>query len=270
MRPLTAERVAVLERLEGIAKHLDEVLEKAQREGTPEQKQLAVRKGQRLITAIAKKAQAITRIGEPEPWMTAPTRERVEQAGEAPVRTLVGAEGVSHRWQWPVQILHNFGMLKPEAVMAATRLNTTYYRLGKQPATMDYAGALQATDPTTRLPILEHQEGAWGEFAFVMKRLTTMERCWVWALVLQAPFNGEAEAPNAATLATRVFEVRTVQLARYLSYGILIATLDRVQSAYQHFDIQRRQRDATSRQRMIEEHAKHIERVPQTRVRLPT
>ena len=33
MRPLTAERVAVLERLEGIAKHLDDVLEKAQREG---------------------------------------------------------------------------------------------------------------------------------------------------------------------------------------------------------------------------------------------
>jgi len=264
------EREEVMRRLEAAAKFLDELMEKAQREGTPEQRQLAVRKGQRIIDAIAKKATEISRMGEPEPWMTAPTKQRVAAAGEAPVRTVVGIDGVNHRWEWPVAQVHKMGLVRADPTVSATRLSQCFYRLGRQTATMDYSGAVTASDPTSRTPIGEHQEGAWGEFAFVMKRLTALERVWAWALVIQAPFTGEAEAPKPAQLAARVYDIRTPQLARYLAFGVLITTMDRIHAAYKHFDLQQRQRDPNIRARMLEEFNKHTQRVPQTRVRMPT
>lgn len=267
------DRVEVMQRLEAAAKMLDKTLERAQRDGTPEQKQMAVRAGRRLAEAIAKKAMELTRLGEREPWVTAPTKQRVEQAGEVPIRTIVNANGdagVNHRWEWPVAQLHKMGLVRADPTISATRLSKCFYRLGRQPATMDYNGAVTATDPTSRAPILEHQEGAWGEFAFVMKRLTPLERVWAWALVIQAPLVGEAEPPKPANLASRTFDVRTPQLARYLAYGILITTMDRIHSAYQHFDLQQRQRDPQLRAKVLEEYSKHIERVPQSRIKAPT
>ena len=151
------DREQVMRRLEAAAKTLEETLERAQRDGTPEQKQLAVRTGRRLAEAIAKKATQLARIGDPEPWITAPTQQRVAQAGESPVRTVVGPEGVNHRWEWPVAQIHKMGLVKADPTISATRLSKCFYRLGRQPATMDYNGSVAATDPSAKLPILERQ-----------------------------------------------------------------------------------------------------------------
>lgn len=270
---MKAKREALRKELQELHAYLERVRDNARKEGTPEEREFRVRAGRRALDGIQRRLDELKRIGEPEPWVTAPTRQRVDQAGEAPHTTVTRTEGqpdgVVHRWLSPVETLHRRYLAAPEEVVAGSRLNAAFHKLGTQLGAIDYNSAMRASDPARRLPLAEEQEGAWGEFLYVMKRLTERERMIAWALVLQAPFPGEPEPLKAHQFVQKVWDIRGTTDARNIGYGLLMSVLDRLVGIYRRFDYERAQNNAALRDRMKQEYDAHMRRVPNSRVRLP-
>src|SRR5262245_2805779 len=103
-------REQLREKLSHMAGDLEAMIAEAQRPETPAHKEFAVRQGRRAIDGLAKRVRELEKMGDPEPWVTAPTKERTAQAGEPPRFRIVAGdgqqpEGVNHRWVWPVERL---------------------------------------------------------------------------------------------------------------------------------------------------------------------
>ena len=260
--------------LYGYAKQLEVLVSRAKESGSAEQRELTVRVGKRALEAIERQLKQLKEVGSPAPWPTAPTPERTAQAGEQPVRQITmnegQPEGILHRWLWPVETLHRKWLATPEELIAGQRLNQAFARLGKNPGTMDYDGAMRAVDPARRLPMTREQQGAWAEFEFVMRRLTDKERRLAWVLVIQEPLPGEAEALKPQVFVQRFWHVAGNSDARHIGYGMLMCLIDRLHQIYKRFDFEQADAKAEARETMKREHAQHVARVPNTRVKLPT
>ena len=267
-------REQIRQELYGYAKQLEVLVTRARESGSAEQRELTVRMGKRALAAIERRLAELKKVGEPAPWVTAPTPERTAQAGEAPVKTVTTQDGqpdgINHRWLWPVETLHRKWLATPDELISAQRLNHAFHRLGKKPGTMDYDGAMRAVDPARRLPMTREQQGAWAEFEFVMRRLTDKERRVAWALVIQEPMPGEAEALKPQVFVQRFWQVAGNSDARHIGYGMLMCLIDRLHQIYKRFDFEQAHAKAEARETMKREHAQHVARVPNTRVKLPT
>lgn len=150
------------------------------------------------VAALVKEARASRSQGPDTPvlppvWPTAPTRERVRQAGDAPTEVTVipGAGGVppllAHRWEWPVAKLG----LPIEELSAAERVRHAYLGRHGHAATGDYGTRAGASDPTSRLGLTPAQERSAREWRAFWYRLNPALRAIVLNFVCEAPARGK-------------------------------------------------------------------------------
>jgi len=268
---MKAKREAFQKLITGMGKELEAVLKRVKEPGTPEQRELATRDGRRLLKSLSKRVRALSEAGEPEPWSTHPTRERVAAAGQAPEKTIVlGADGkpeaISHRWHWPVQALHNRHITDARQYMAAARLRRAFKDAGGSKGVMNYGDSGRATNPAERTPITPEQERALKEFFSVWKYLERELQAMVWVLILEQPLPGDTHPLSVVEFGKRVGRSNTEEHARWFAFGALKIACIRLSSIYHRADIARGRELEEADARAEEQRKLHRLRVPNSRL----
>jgi hypothetical protein len=268
--PFQEQREAIRTRLEGIGQELERIIAEAKKPGTPAHAELSIRASSRLADGIGRRAEELKDIRAPEPWVTAPTRERVRQAGEEPRRDVVyvagAAQDVSHRFTWPVDRLHQLHIVDPDTYMSASRLYRAYNRLPR-PLTGRY-GDERGGDPANKLMLTEPQETALREVEYIWRatRSTPFWR-WIKALVLLEPEPGSSRPMGLVDFGRQQGKTNSEQLARWFAHGFLDACCILLVELYRTFDA-RLQAEAKERQlAQAREIAKHRRAVPNSNIK---
>jgi hypothetical protein len=227
------------ERLAGLAQEIEKAIKDA-KPGSPLHRELSVRSGRRLAESVLKRAKALSQVTEPQPWMTAPTRERVDQAGEAPLKKVTyasagDAQGVSHKWGWAVDRAHSRHVLTDAEYMAARRFRRAFLEMARAPAQMSYGEDKQG--PSWRTPVTKREAQAGREFQWIWERLEPKMRSEAWALILQQPLAGESEPLSVIEFGKLVGKTNCEKHARGFAYGVVLTLLIRLAGLYRLFDV---------------------------------
>lgn len=241
------EREAVAEKMQLIASQLDEIVQAAKVAGSPAHAELAVRKSYRIADGIRRKASELKTVREPGPWITAPTREREAQAGEAPRQEVVEvnevAVGVVHRWEWPVRRAWRRHILRAHHVTAADRFRKMFDAI-KSPPSMGYSMERTQSDPAKRFALTsaddqrqrEGKSTAVVEFDYIRRRLEPEFFLVIWCLVLERPLPGDSQALAPVEFGKRFLGEDGDTDARKASDHALRWLCVRLCTIYRHFD----------------------------------
>jgi hypothetical protein len=245
--------------LREIGKTLEELLNKASTEGTPEHAELSVRKTWRVLDGLSRQVAELKQVREPAPQFPAPTRERMLQTAEPPKEKLVTgpdgqAQAMTRRFTWPVHQAYQAYSISDREVMAAARFLNARQAALKNPGTMAYENRGPAPDPAHRNPLTPadmRNEGplAGRELRFIWSRLEEEFKAVVWVLVFQERLPGESEVLSPVAFAKRVGQMRSDEHARWYARGLMKAVLVRLNTLYKHYDLQvAKERELQSRQ----------------------
>lgn len=271
-KPMRTLRQEFREELAKVGRQLDGWLKAARIPETPQARELAVREGQRAVGHLAAKVRKLAEVGEPEPWITAPTRERSAKAGGPPAREVVSdAEGkpagVNFRWHWPVEAAHRRHITTARQYMGAARVRRAFFDAGGRPSVALWGDEGRASDPARRTPMTPRQQKAHREFFEVWRRLEPELQAVVWVLVLEQPLPGDAEALTVADFGRRISRSSTEEHARWFAWGALKMTLVRLSTIYAILDKGAQKAAADAEIRAEAERQLHRQRVPQSTLR---
>jgi hypothetical protein len=208
--------------------------------GSPLHRELSVRTGRRLVDSVFRRAKKLTQVTEPEPWMSAPTRERVDQAGEEPLKRVVWAtegeaQGLIHRWGSPVQRAHARQVLAPEEYLAAARFRRAFLDSSRDAPTTGYGE--ESDKPNWRNPLTRREAEASWEFQWVWERLEPRMRSEAWILILEKPLAGQTQPLSVVEFGKQVGKTECEKHARGFTYGSLFTLLIRLAGLYRLFDV---------------------------------
>lgn len=236
----------------GFLHQLDAWLARVQIPGTPERAELSVRKGKRLAAALAKRAATFAQALDPEPWITAPTRERAAKGIIVPEVILDhagNATGIRHRVQWPVQMMQQRASVTPRHILAGAWLRSAWDASRNVPATSNYSGVFAASNPTGRLPTTRgeiarqrgwegpgHAPMAGEAVNFAWARLEDDLRATLWVLVLQEPLPSHSHTLSVVEFGRIMGKVRSEEAARNYALGMLHMGLSRLATIRQHWE----------------------------------
>jgi hypothetical protein len=253
-----AARETAYDTLLATARQLEATLARAQIPGTPEHAELSVRKGMRLAETIARRALALRSVRDPEPWITAPTKERAAKGDVVREFVTAGDDvvGVRHRVRWPVDQLQQRALLEVPQAMAGARFRRAWEDSRNAPGIGGYSGVFTVADPRGRLPTTKgevarqrgreddekggHAPMAGHEAAFVWERLTPLMRSTAWVLILEEPLPNEGHALTPVEYGRRQTNMRSEEFNRAYALALLKGTLDWMDHVYRRWDHNRR------------------------------
>lgn len=246
--PMKEQRVIARERLTRLAQEIEQTRKDA-KPGTALHAELSVRTGQRAANTIFRMARSLAQVTTPNPDMTHPTRERVDQAGEDPQRTVARenghATGVKHRWVWPVEQLRREWLLKPHEVIAAKRFRDAVFDQARMPRATTWDDDRARGDPAKRDGLTpgnhrRQQLGlalAGGEAGYVWKNLQgDRQRGAAWSLILEEAYPGHAAALGFVELGRALGGGATDAHCRWLAKGMLVLTCERLAELFLELD----------------------------------
>lgn len=171
---------------------------------------------------------------------TAPTPERMRQAGEPPIVDIVEpANGPipalkRHRFDWPVD--QAMELLTVAEYNAAARLRDAYYGMQPRSAISSYGGGVGGGDPASKLPLAERQEAAGRDFNALWDRLPAEIRVILKTFVLEEAAPGAERAPTPAEFGMSYGRCRDARRAKGVADGALKAALSMLAATAQEYD----------------------------------
>jgi hypothetical protein len=189
------------------------------------------------------------RKGEPV-WPTAPTPERVRQAGEAPSElVVVPAAGPvkavrAHKFEWAVDRLAP--LVTAQEYHAADRLRTLYAAMGGHARIGDYGDGAGRSDPANRLPLTERHESAAREFHMIWRAyaIDGAVRAILWNFVLREAPNGCREPLSAEEFGRLYGGTSDARRARGVADGAIKTALGVLASVMRDYERWRHEQKA--------------------------